>query len=362
MREILSVPPVGHGNPATALALLELAEANPDLDPRYLVLSATAWAARRFHEHMTQDPAEARKYIDNPEKRTSLKSRAYAAASAAELALRAGRAKNGMETAWNVVQEHPMLGSNPRVLRSLGINTIRLTTPDVGPKESGIEAARKHGASATIYVWNRQAQEALQREGLRTALTAPYLHNFRQGEEGHTGRRIVAKTSGSGFPPEWRKGLLGALCAVDGDWAFHAPDMRYTNDGASAKKAGNASIRQYYEDVGPSTELLVCYPSELVGLAAGRNEAGHPTSMITFPARGAHERDNLQFAVSTGLVLGELALGNEGPSIDDPRLRQIRLAELPGFINSIDSVQPGWERGQGLVGDVPFWDVALQMA
>ena len=148
-REIISVPNVG-GHPATAQALVEQARFYPDLNVQYLVLSGTAKAARTFHEGMTQDPNKAQRYIGDSAKRTTLSSRVYAGASALELALRAGRAEDGAPTAWTVVQEHSLLGASPRLLRHLGITSVRLTTPDVYPKDSGLEAVHKHGPSARI--------------------------------------------------------------------------------------------------------------------------------------------------------------------------------------------------------------------
>lgn len=357
-REIISVPNVGHGNPATAQALVEQARFYPDLNVQYLVLSGTAKAARTFHEGMTQDPNKAQRYIGDSAKRTTLSSRVYAGASALELALRAGRAEDGAPTAWTVVQEHSLLGASPRLLRHLGITSVRLTTPDVYPKDSGLEAVHKHGPSARIFVWNTETQESLEAQGFPTALTAPYLAPYRQAD-GHSGHSVVAKTSGSGLPPAWRAGLLGAFEHVEGDWVFHTPETRYT-DGTAAKKSGDTSIQQYYGDIGTDTRLLIGYPSELMGLAAGRNELGLPTWMLTYPPRGAHEKRNLEFGLDHGIVLGELALSH-GPSLDDGRLRSIRLEDLPGAIHAAESEQPGWVPGQGVVGTVPFWEVARSL-
>lgn len=354
-REILSVPPVGHGNPATALALLEQAWAYPDLQVQHIVLSGTAHAARSFHERMTGDPDRARQYVDEPEKRTTLASKAYAMASAFELAIRAGRSFDGLNTAWTVVQEHSLLGASRGLLRLLDINNVRLTTPDVYPKDSGIQAARKHSPYAAVYVWNAEAQEKLGKEGIRTVLTAPYLDEFRQADC-HDGHTVVGKTSGSGLPAAWQIGLFRAFNNLQVGWAFHTPKTRHTVDGTTQKPAGE-SLNSFYGDIGTDTRLVIGYPSELVGLVAGRNELGFPTWMITYPPRGAHEKSNLEFGLKNGLILGELALGS-GPSLDDPRLNRISLKHLPGLVDAIYSYEPLWAKGQGIVGNLPFWEVA----
>ncbi len=237
LTEYATAPDVGDGNPNAVSAIVELAAARPDLDVHHVILSSTSLPARVFHRGMTANPDIAEAYIDNPEERTNLKSRIYATASSLEFAARAVVHRKRERAAWTAGQEHAVLGASELILNTLGIDEIRLATPDVFPKDSGLDAARKHGSKATIYVWNSGAQEELKERGLRAALTAPYLSVYRQGD-GHEGHRIVAKTSGSGIPPEWRSKLVEGLAQVDEGWVFHTPDTRYTNSDSARKEKG----------------------------------------------------------------------------------------------------------------------------
>lgn len=350
--------PVGDGNPSAALAL-ELQARHQGIPAETLLLSATARAAQIFHERMTADPQRARAYIDESATRTGLLSSAYARASAFEFAqrFRHGAGDEEEEEAnWTVVQEHPLLGISPNALRRLGITSVRLATPDVYPKDSGIMAARKHAGMTSVYVWNDEAHRALAAEGVHTTLTRPYmLDGFHPNGGIHDtpGLPVVAKTSGSGFPPAWRSAVLGALGATDTDWAFHTPMGRFAADGTNGMSAGdNGRITSFYGDLGNTTRLVIGYPSELVGAVADMNEQGQPTWMLAFPPRGAHEKANLEFAHRHGILLGELAL-NPSATIDG--IKHIPLSELPAMVTDLE--EPKWDHG--VVGTQKFWEAAL---
>ncbi|HEV2412617.1 MAG TPA: hypothetical protein VGS28_02305 [Candidatus Saccharimonadales bacterium] len=352
IHEVLSVPPVGHGNPAVALALQRQAE-QIGLDVRLISLETTAPLARLAHRRMTRDPERARRYISDPGRRTGPLSIAYAIASAHEFASRVGDAS---PVAWTTVQEHALLGASPRALEQLGVVGVRLATPDVSPKESGVAAARKHHELATVFVWNAITQRLLRQRGIKTELTAPYLDRYHGYHDlPQKGLPVVAKTSGSGFPLEWRRTLHQALMELSCDWAFHTPEHRHTPSGSIEKPDSLASIHSYYSDVGDDTQAIICYPSEQVGLVCGRNERGKPTWMIALPPRGTHEYENLVFARDQGVLWGELVMDN-GSAPTLPGTRVIPVGSLTQEIVRLGNEQPNWR--PSVIGQQPFWEVA----
>ncbi len=354
-QEVISVPDVADGNPATAIALSVHARIETGEQVPILNLPFTSWLVNHFHHGISHDPEKARRYShESEERRVGLAARAYSMMSFAEFAYEVAHLGEREPTRWSVVQEHPLLGARKPTLQRLGIEAVRLFVPDVYPKRSGIRAVQRH-SEASFSVWNTDAYLELVDSGLPVVLTRPYFLDvfrpdnvsFRAG-----GREVVVKSSGSGLPVEWETVLQTELGKSSYDWRMHTPksspprQVQWHRGPATRIER----LRYYFGDLGAKTRLFIGYPSEQVGVIAEMRERGVPVWMLTLPPRGAHEKRNLEFAMRHGLVHGELAFSDaHRPSL--PELRQILPKMLPTILGELD--QP--ELQSDLLGSKPVW-------
>ncbi|MFO0971687.1 MAG: hypothetical protein U0520_05075 [Candidatus Saccharimonadales bacterium] len=300
-----SVPLVADGNPATLLALDELAR-NDGLDFTALRLSTVSAPARFFHKGVSADPARAEHYVlSSEEERAGLKGRLFGTVAAAEFAVRHALFAHGA-THWDVVQELPLLTIHPLVLSLLGIKTARLMVPDVYPKESGVAAVEKHKKMARFSVWNADAAAELQDRGFEVDFTQPYLlSSFRPEKDDFSsqGLEVIMKTSGSGAPEAWIEEIICNLERGGVQYAVHTPEYRMTN---GRKKIVyddfNSRIKAFYDDLGGKTRMLIGYPTELVGVVCEMRERDVDCWMVTLPPRGAHELRNREFGFKHDVI------------------------------------------------------------
>ncbi len=330
IQEIISTPGIADGNPATAQALRNLAIEHEIAASELLTLPITSLPAGLFHNRMTHDPSSAQDYTQGSEaKRVDAKARIFAALSFAEFALNAKRLDRQTPVRWNVIQEHQLLGASRRVLSMLGIRDVRLVTPDVFPKESGILAAQ--AKRAEVHVWNQEALKAAENAGVVARLIRPFLlEGHRPGDESfdNPGPAIVVKSSGSGMPERAKVELNNTLFNGDRDWVIHSPRVLHGPEGSRIPPQDRFNrIQAFYGDLSSHTRVLIGYPSELVGVGFEMKQRGVPLWMLTFPPRGEHELKNLRFGLEHGLVYGELELpGHE--STDMPGLEIVPLNKI----------------------------------
>lgn len=354
-QEYLSVATIADGNPATALALKRLADAQGVPVGDVVNLSIVSGAVQFLHKALTSSPLRSQNYTANSEtRRAGLAAHALGRAFFLEFAARTHSLVGDTHARWNVVQEHQLLGATPWLLRRLGIDAFRLVTPDVNPKESGIVAAQKH-PNTTISVWNRPAFDALRERGINAELTRPYfIDAFRPliGQDDNPGLPIVVKTSGSGMPGSWQHALRSALNTTESPWALHTPQGRHAYDGFTPETDRTTRIESFYGDLGKSTELIIGYPSELVGIVADIQQRGVNAHMLALPPRGDHERQNLRFGTDNGVIVAELQMpgADTSPTWDD--LPRLAVADIPHILGTLEPSR----LDPSLLGTVPFWE------
>lgn len=334
MRAIGSVPMIADGNPSTLLAIERLAN-DAGLDFTTHRLQATSAFAQLFHQRMTSNPDRSKEYVDSSEKeRAGWKGRAFGIAAATEFAVRCALVHDDTPLQWNVVQELPLRRLPSGAMRRLGIHEARLLTPDVYPKESGIDAVLYHDKKlAHASVWNRDAYEELSDRQVPVVLHRPYLlEGLRPMNETFMdeGVSVVVKVSGSGAPKDWVFRLRDTLNAIDEPYALHSPSGRVVGGLATLPRAESFEerIEQFYNDLGGQTRLVVGYPSELVGVVCELRERGVPVWMLALPPRGAHELRNLEFALRHGIVFAELDMTGLTRESSLPGLQLMPLHQL----------------------------------
>lgn len=356
IHELLSVTTVADGNPATAMALEEQAKLAGIPLCETIELSLTSNVGNIVHRRLTSDHAKAARYTeDSDARRVGLMAKSFAFASFVEFATKARANRDSNPTRWTVVQEHQLLGAIPRVLEWLGIETIQLATPDVFPKESGIVAVKRH-EQAQISVWNTVAQSALLERGVRTELDKPYfLDGFRPDQEVFlkNGREVIVKSSGSGMPEAFEKGLRTALGSLDVDWAFHTLTDRFSPGQVVSHYSKKSRISSFFDDLGGQTRLIIGYPSELVGIVCDMQSRGVPTEMITLPPRGIHEKNNLRFALDYGLVRAELSLPDNASQPTFPDMPTVTTSELAHNLSNLRTHHSS--SVVATLGTKPYW-------
>lgn len=311
------------------------------------------------HNLISKSPRLSEWYTKKSESsRSGLGARALAAAFAAELRLR----RSGCEpepTRLNFFQEFPMIGLDEEDLKRLWVEKARLFVPDVLPKLSAEAAVRKHGDIASFVVWNTEAQERLLGEGFKVDLRAPWILDglrpysigFRQ-----MGDTVVVKSSGSGMPRWWRSDLLCQLTkfSINTPWSVHDPKIYASSRSREFNSNGGrvARLNRFYRALGANTRVLICYPTELIGVAAEMQNRGVQLGVLSLAPRGSHELENMRFGLEKGIILGQLDFGGEKNyfSLDTYRPDQIK-----DFIAKVKEGEAKEKGGLNYLGTEPIF-------
>lgn len=348
------MPTIADGNPSTLLALQDSAE-RAGIELKAIHLEHSSALARPLHRRVTSDPVRAKRYVETSEaERTGLKGSLFGVVSLAEFTLRKVGAHGFGKVQWNVVQELPLRSAPQALLRMLGVQDVRLITPDVHPKSSGVEAVRRH-PRARVSVWNRDAFDELSANGLEVELNKPYLLDGLRPEtpsfmdEGVT---AVAKVSGSGAPETWPRLLEIGLEQAGIDYSLHTPRYQLKRGRPEVAETFEERIRSFYGDLGGQTRLLIGYPSELVGVACELRSRGAPLWMLSLPPRGAHEKRNLEFGYRHGVIHSEIDITGAAGQPSIPGLPLVSLSDIPKVLQQLPdpSLEPG------LLGEKSVWE------
>lgn len=351
-----------HGNPSTLYALETIANSH-GFDFASFPLTHSGSFADILHQIMTKYVSGA--YTKHStELRKSIVGKVFASYVFAEfyscmIKALSHDSRNPFMLA--VIQELILLGADVHLLQDVYGNNVNLYIPDVYPKKSavlGIE--QKKDLHANVILWNEPAQaEVAVAIGSRSKLYAPFLLRALSEEDTFNNidqPEVVVKTSGSGGMTLQDGLLIKQLCDQAGISCFiHFPhsfisstDVTFkTYDKSVSKKE---IIKQFFAKLSIHTKVLICYPSEMVQVAAEVALLGVPVRMVCLPPRGAHEVVNLEFAIKSGLCIAMLNLS--GKRIPSWGVRTISIQDLPDVIH----LQIPNERKQqlkSLLGSIP---------
>ena len=360
--EVISVPNIGDGNPASASSLVYLATmAGADVAP--ITLRTTSLPGKVFHGRMTSNPDHTARYTDSSEQdRVDWKAQIYGGLSYVELLLRLrGKIdRNGYR--WNLTQEHALFG--PAMFYKAGLIPRmpgcerRVFVPDVQPKESAIVAAAK--TDATLVVWNIVAAGVLNSRGVRHSIVKPW--HLAGYETPQKGVQVVCKSSGSGIPATWLRSLCEGLSSSGKDYTMVVPAGIARQYDLPVHRSTAQRLNQFYRSIGERTKLLIGYPSELVGVTASlHSKSADPRSaslypqLLALPPRGEHERNNLAFGLDHGIISAVLNPdGHRLPDFVTPD-QKLALGELRDYL--VQYVPPKREKVSGVLGRIPIrWD------
>lgn len=347
MREGFVVPNIADGNPSAMWAAMNLAEQSGEDTIGYeiaLVTKLGGW----FHDLRSRDPKRSERYTEESDKvRSGRKAQVFTALSGIELRGRMHRFEPDI-TRLNFFQELPMAGLGEVSLKRSWVKEGRLFVPDTFPKKSGEDAVRNFPGKASLVVWNSAAEEMLLEKGFEVDLRAPWILDglrpdgvdFRQG-----GDRVVVKASGSGMPRAWRDELVGQLSRfkIDTPWSVHDKKLRFGShhDGAIDNRDRRARIENYYNALGGNTRLMICYPSELIGVAANMRARGVPVVVLALAPRGRHELENMRVGIEEGVVMGQVDFKDAKNYFG---LERVRPADIGAFLNALptECSRPGY--------------------
>ena len=184
-----------------------------------------------------------------------------------------------------------------------------LAVPDVKPKESAVRIARR--AKLPLYVWTKEAKEALRHRYVSSTLVAPFMlvpflsptFTFGKVEE----RRALVKTSGSGIVPSELAFLVQNLEKMRYAYEIHLPTGVITNDGIfSVPPSVEERIDAYIKSLCMHPpELLITCSSEQTQVSTEARLAGWTGTHMTFPPRGKHEENNVLWGKKHGVIQEE---------------------------------------------------------
>lgn len=293
------VPDIGDGNPLAMEEVVQLLiQAGYSVDAYYLRLSQLP--AKFFHVLMTINSQGAALYTAKGESvRDSIFARALGVGMWNEFKFQAGLTpKKGAEKKriGIVVQEMIIGAALLSELEEL-FDHIFLIIPDVLPKQNAKNIMIRFQGMVTPVVWNRSAYTKLQSLGLSPLLIkpemlrsfAPNIHSYAQNNE-----RVVAKTSGSGMPPDQILHTISDLRKIGRPFEFHHPHFIVTNDmifpTVPDARWRRRRFMQRLAKNPPSGFLSL--PSEQARVALEMMAKGWKGRYDLFPARGPHERVN----------------------------------------------------------------------
>ena len=303
MREsLVFVPKVADGNPAAAMAW---AEGN---DSDVIFLGATALPVRMFHNGISSDPEKALEYTaDSEKRRQGVAAKIASACFFTELMTRLALSGGCRELI--LVQEHPLMVANAKLLGRLGVQKVTMLIPDVHPKQSAVDVANRLAEQAGdditvgMSVWNKEAQEELlsNNPSFRVDLVDPWLLNLSPHLDKRQGNKVILKSSGSGMPSAWEDELSRYTVGNNSIWTPNSePNLK-------------ARINGFYGALDQSTRIIIGYSSELVQVVEALHRAGNTdVRLVALPPRGDHERRNLWYGIKHDLIIGGLALSGVG--------------------------------------------------
>lgn len=329
---LISTPLAAEGNPATAIAiyltLLKAGVTEADL----MLTTLPAIPAKMFHQSMTGSVENTNDYNHNGGKLRELTLPLLGLLTQLETSTRyPGHAFSRLVA----VQEHQLGFDNGLSLKARHPKGRYLFVPDVMPKESGLKVMER--TLVTPLVWNEEAYEILSNRGLNPILTAPVLpHGFLDPTHSQNDRttRVVVKASGSGMPKAYETGIQAALNDLNVSYEIYLPHDVLSSEGSSRKRPSSqvAKIDDFYQKLfHPSPKLVICYPSEMIQVAASLAPLG--TSFLFLPPRGLHEINNLQWALNR--LLGESLIMN------DPSGTRDQISKSLSQKNTIDTGRLG---------------------
>lgn len=297
---LISTPLAAEGNPATAIAiyltLLKAGITNTEL----MLTTLPAIPAKIFHKSMTGSVENTDDYNQNGGRLRELTLPLLGLLTQLETSVR----YPGFEFDTLVaVQEHQLGFDNPSSLNARYPKGRYLFVPDVMPKESGLKVIQR--TRVTPLVWNDESHGILNNRGLNPILTAPVLpHGFIDPtySQSDPNERVVVKASGSGIPKSYETGIQAALDDLKISYEMYLPQVVLSSGGSSRKRPASqvAKIDDYYQRLfHPLPKVVICYPSEMVQVAASLAPLG--TSFLFLPPRGLHEINNLQWALNRSL-------------------------------------------------------------
>ncbi|GAB4219239.1 MAG: hypothetical protein Fur009_4390 [Candidatus Microgenomates bacterium] len=192
---ISSLP--GHGNPFSAIAIAQL------IGGQTIIFSGLPQKlARKKHEDNHHRPLTQEDLENYDNQRSGLAGIAYGMMSLAQLIINERRLHQ-LSDIGIFIQEHLISQVPDWLLNRWFPRGVFLAVPDVLPKQSGVNVLKKSEIVAPI-VWNKQAFDELQKQGLRPLLVAPFLPEGFVGEvdfqEKELQNKIIVKSSGSGMP------------------------------------------------------------------------------------------------------------------------------------------------------------------
>lgn len=316
----IRVPEVGEGNVTAALSvqlLLEKAGVTTTLSgPRW-----AAMIARLFHSSISSSPTASREYTRSSERTRHLGLWVFALITSLEHTIhRTNRlTEDASPHALIFTQEHGMMGDY-RLIRQNG--KAFLLVPDVEPKRSAITALKKIGSGVTAIVWNQQALTALRNEGIPAVQVDPFiLQGFEKLQDPADRQlfeatdRVILKTSGSGIPSLWLSNLTEALQRLGRDFAGYTPSAVISPQAEQSRPPDSRQkILEFNADlIAHPPQVIICYPSEMIQVAAALWRQGIRVRLLCLPPRGEHELKNLRWAQQ---YLGALALSRW--DLEDP--------------------------------------------
>lgn len=354
-RFVRSYPDIAAGNPAAVFAL-ENSMDEAGLRGTTISLQVSSAPVRLFHGKISSDPAVAAEYsVDSESVRLDDRARQYAKVAFADFyaQLRVRQIlSRDRPVRWIAVQEHQVYGAAERALDRLQIEAIDLVVPDVFPKQSAVETASLHDR-VELVVWNQPAYDELRQHGHRARLVRPFLlDGLVDVHDGYPGDTIVAKSSGSGMPKEWRRKLTKELGHTDERWSLHTPGGLYRQEGKFPVDGKRVQVAEFYQSIGYETEHIITYPNECTQSIAALNCEGVGARMLAMPPRGAHEVRNLEFARDAGFLLGEIGF----TSCQKPSIPGVNLIDARDIRNIMEFDRPAQPLPGGLLGTVSYVD------
>lgn len=339
-------PRIGHGNPATALAIENLLKR----EGRFPDLVWFSWSQiplEIFHLAMTASPWLGGRYSQDGNSWRSKILPIIGPVSRLELFL--SQVEPGRDLV--AIQEYPLAGFSRESLGRRYPGAKLLYIPDVQPKDSALQVAEK--LDLTMVVWNQQAAEYLAGRR-RVVLAQPVLpQGFMEPDKelGPRVDRIVVKSSGSGWPKTYTTNLRAALQELDFPFTMYLPDRRISNKGEEPLKGAlEDRIREFYTDlIQAPPRVLITFPSEMIQFAAFLARQG--LSLLTLPPRGRHEVINYEWARENWLLRASINPDKKGhlvgcikDAFDNPSV-PINIATLGLGISSIsDAIRASVEQ------------------
>jgi len=295
-------PGIGHGNPATALAIAQ------GLNTKPLIFDGTGVICLRLaHQGMTQVEGLSRLYSEGSEKaRGGLGMLAIGLLQLHDFLKSAGIISQPLSPYSDIgifTQEH-LLGVLPaEILTWWFPRGVFLYVPDVYPKASAVAILERLRGVVTPLVWNSDAYEEIKRKGLNPRLVTPVLP-FGLIEEKKAGEldpsKVVVKSSGSGIPASFLEAIEKSR--KEGQkMEIWLPKVKITvSDQGREEENTPQNIGDYLSSFYQSllnVGTIICGPSEMVQVIVALNNAGWQGEVILLPPRGKHEVRNREWLI-----------------------------------------------------------------